>query len=174
MTDLKKYIRDFADFPKPGILFKDISPILRSPEAMKIVEDRFYDYYKDMEIDLIGGAESRGLIFACALARRLNKGLIMVRKRGKLPGPTNSIAYDIEYGSAVMEIQEDAVLPGQNVLLIDDLLATGGTATAAERLVEAAGGNVVGHGFVVELTFLQGRKVLEGNDILTLVRYDNE
>lgn len=170
--NLKNYIRDFPDFPKPGILFKDISPILRAPEAMKYVEDRFSDYYKNFDIDLIGGAESRGLIFAAALARRLQKGLIMIRKRGKLPGPTRSLSYDIEYGNAVMEVQQDAVKPGQNVLLIDDLLATGGTANAAGKLVEESGGKVVGHAFVVELSFLQGRKVLENCDILTLVNYD--
>lgn len=171
--NLKNYVRDFPDFPKVGIMFKDISPILRSPEAMQYVENCFYDYYKSKPIDLIGGAESRGLIFASSLARRLNKGLIMIRKRGKLPGPTKSISYEIEYGKAIMEIQQDAVKPGQNVLLIDDLLATGGTANAAGKLVESSGGNVVGHAFVIELAFLQGRRVLEDCDILTLVNYDD-
>lgn len=170
--DLKKYIRDFPNFPKTGILFKDISPVLQSPEAMQYVEDQFYEYYKNYEIDLVGGAESRGLIFAATLARRLNKGLIMIRKRGKLPGPTKSLSYEIEYGKAVMEIQDDAVKPGQRVLLIDDLLATGGTANVAGELVERSGGIVVGHGFVVELSCLQGRKVLGNCDILTLVKYD--
>lgn len=171
MLDLKEYIREFPDFPKPGIMFKDITPILKSPEAMQHIEERFYDYYKNHEIDLIGGAESRGLFFATALARKMHKGLIMIRKRGKLPGPTKSFAYDIEYGNAVMEIQHDAVKPGQNVLLIDDLLATGGTANAACKLVEEAGGKVVGHAFVVELSFLEGRKALGDYDVLTLVNY---
>jgi len=170
--NLKQYIRDFSDFPKPGILFKDITPILRSPKAMQYVEDQFYEHYKNHPIDLIGGAESRGLIFAATLARRMDKGLIMVRKRGKLPGPTRSLSYEIEYGSAVMEIQEDAVQKGQRVLLIDDLLATGGTANAAGKLVENSGGIVVGHAFVVELGFLQGRSVLGNCDILTLVNYE--
>ena len=171
MLDLKQYIREFPDFPKPGIMFKDITPILKSPEAMRHIEERFYEYFKNHSIDLIGGAESRGLFFATALARRMHKGLIMIRKRGKLPGPTKSFAYDIEYGNAVMEIQHDAVKPGQNVLLIDDLLATGGTANAACRLIEEAGGKVVGHAFVVELGFLAGRKALGDYDVLTLVNY---
>lgn len=171
MLDLKQYIREFPDFPKPGIMFKDISPILRSPDAMRHIEDSFYEYYKNHPIDLIGGAESRGLFFATALARRMHKGMIMIRKRGKLPGPTKSFAYDIEYGNAVMEIQHDAVVEGQNVLLIDDLLATGGTANAAAKLVENSGGKVIGHAFVVELAFLEGRKALGDYDILTLTKY---
>jgi len=172
MLDLKQYIRDFPDFPKPGILFKDISPILKSPKAMKYVEDRVYEHYKNHPIDLIGGAESRGLIFASVLAQRMGKGLIMIRKKGKLPGPTRKLEYSIEYGNAVMEIQVDAVAKGQNVLLIDDLLATGGTSYAATRLVEDLGGKVTGHAFVVELTALQGRKLIKNCDILTLVQYD--
>ena len=172
MLDLKQYIRDFPDFPKPGILFKDITPILKSPEAMQYVEDRFYEHYKNHPIDLIGGAESRGLIFAAILAQRMNKGLIMIRKKGKLPGPTHKLEYAIEYGSATMEIQVDAVAKGQNILLVDDLLATGGTSDAATKLVENSGGNVVGHAFVVELSFLHGRKALKNCDILTLVNYD--
>jgi len=171
MLDLTQYIRDFPDFPKPGILFKDITPILKSPKAMKYVEDSFYEHYKNHPIDLIGGAESRGLIFASVLAQRMGKGLIMVRKKGKLPGPTRKLEYDIEYGSATMEIQIDAVAKGQNVLLVDDLLATGGTSYAATKLVEESGGKVVGHAFVIELTFLHGRKVISnGCDILTLVK----
>ncbi|MBU0455364.1 MAG: adenine phosphoribosyltransferase [Gammaproteobacteria bacterium] len=170
--DLKQYIRDFPDFPKPGILFKDISPILKSSEAMAYVEERIYQHFKDRKIDLVAGAESRGLMFASALAERFEKGLIMVRKQGKLPGPTKSVAYDIEYGSAVMEIQEDAVAPGQRVLMVDDLLATGGTASAASQLIESAGGFVVGHAFVIELSFLQGRDQLKNYEILTLVNYE--
>jgi len=172
--DLKSYVRDFPDFPKPGIIFKDISPILRSAEAMAYVEEEIYNHFKDKEIDLIAGAELRGLMFAGALAERFEKGLIMVRKKGKLPGPTRQVAYDIEYGSAVMEIQHDAILPGQRVLLVDDLLATGGTALASSQLVEEAGGIVVGHAFVIELDFLNGREKLSKYDVQSLVRYNNE
>ena len=172
MVDIKKYIRDFPDFPKPGILFRDISPVLKAPEAMKHIGDHFYNHYKNQDIDLIGGAESRGFIFAANLARRMNKGLIMIRKKGKLPGPTKGLEYGIEYGNAVMELQHDAVKKGERVLLIDDLLATGGTANAAAKLIESFGGEVVGHAFVVELTFLEGRKNLNHPQIITLVQYD--
>jgi adenine phosphoribosyltransferase len=171
--DLKQYIREFPDYPKPGILFKDISPVLAAPEAMQYVVDQTCDHFKGHEIDLVAGAESRGLIFAGAIAAKLNTGLLMVRKKGKLPGPTIEFAYSLEYGEAVMEVQSDAIKPGQNVLLIDDLLATGGTANAAEELVTNLGGNIVGHAFVIELTALNGRQKLNhDHNIFTLVEYD--
>ena len=169
--DLNAYIREFPDFPKPGIIFKDISPILNSPHAMHYVTDQICDHFKNKKIDLIAGAESRGLIFACALATKLNKGMIMVRKKGKLPGPTVEFAYDLEYGQAVMEIQKDAISKGQNVLLIDDLLATGGTANAAEELVMQLGGNVVGHAFIVELKALKGLEKIKTNEVFSLIQY---
>lgn len=170
--DLKSYIREYPNFPEPGINFKDISPILRSPDAMRYITDKLYGHFKDKKIDIIAGAESRGLIFASALATRFDKGFVMVRKQGKLPGITNKVAYDIEYGKDIMEIQQDAVEPGQNVWIVDDLLATGGTAKAAAELVEALQGNVVGFSFVIELKFLKGREKIEEYDIQTLVSYD--
>ncbi len=170
--NLKSYIREYPDFPEPGVLFKDISPILRSPDAMRYITDQFYNHFKDKQIDIIAGAESRGLIFASALATRFDKGFIMVRKPGKLPGITKKVAYEIEYGKDVMEMQHDAVAAGQNVWIVDDLLATGGTAKAAAELVEALQGNVVGFSFVIELGFLKGREKIQDYDIQTLLTYD--
>jgi len=171
--NIKNYIREFPDFPKPGVNFKDISPILKSPEAMDYVVNAICEHFKDKQIDLIAGAESRGLIFGNAVAQKLNKGLIMIRKKGKLPGPVYSIDYDIEYGHATMEVQQDAIQAGQHVLLVDDLLATGGTAMGAEKLVRKLNAHVVGHAFVIELKCLNGRKKLNHCDIFTLVDYSN-
>jgi adenine phosphoribosyltransferase len=170
--NLKSYIREYPDFPEQGVLFKDISPILRSPDAMRYIADKFYNHFKDKQIDIIAGAESRGLIFASALAARFDKGFIMVRKPGKLPGAINKIAYEVEYGKDIMEIQQDAISAGQNVWIVDDLLATGGTAKAAAELVEALQGNVVGFSFVIELEFLKGREKIKDYDIQTLITYD--
>jgi adenine phosphoribosyltransferase len=170
--DLKSYIREYPDFPEPDVLFKDISPILKSPDAMRYITDKFYNHFKDKKIDIIAGAESRGLIFASALATRFDKGFVMVRKQGKLPGITNKVAYDVEYGKDIMEIQQDAISPGQNVWIVDDLLATGGTAKAAAELIEALQGNVIGFSFVIELTHLKGRKVIEDYDVQTLITYN--
>jgi adenine phosphoribosyltransferase len=173
MMNLKNYIREFQDFPKPGINFKDISPILKSPDAMQYVIDTICDHFSYESIDLIAGAESRGLIFGNAIAQKLHKGLVMVRKKGKLPGPVYSMDYEIEYGFATMEVQQDAIEKGQRVLLVDDLLATGGTAFGADKLVKKLGAHVVGHAFVIELLFLKGREKLnECSNILTLVQYD--
>lgn len=171
--NLKNYIRDFPDFPKPGILFRDISPILRAPEAMQFINDEFCEYFGDKKIDLIAGTEARGLIFASSLAVHLDKGLVMVRKHGKLPGHTKEISYALEYNNAVLEMQHDAIEPGQRVLIVDDLLATGGTSIAAAKLIEQLGGVVVGYAFVIELAFLNGRRVIGDNyDIKTLVTYE--
>ncbi len=171
--NLQNHIRDFLDFPKKGIVFKDISPILKSAEAMKFVTNTICEHFKNKPIDLVAGAESRGLIFACSIAEKLNKGMVMIRKKGKLPGPTLELAYDIEYGQAIMEVQKDAIAPGQNILLVDDLLATGGTASTAEQLVLDMGGKVAGHAFIIELTALNGRKLIKTDDILSLVKYDD-
>lgn len=169
--DLKKIIRDFPDFPKSGILFRDISPVLASPDALHYVTKTFGEQFKEKEIDLIAGVEARGLAFAALLAVHYDKGFIMVRKKGKLPGPTINMSYGLEYGEDVMEIQEDAIKQGQNVLIVDDLLATGGTAVAAAKLVTKAGANVCGLGFVIELTELNGRDVLNDYHVETLVSY---
>lgn len=170
-VNLKALIRDFPDFPKKGVLFRDIGPVLRDPVAMHFVADRFHEIYNKQKIDLIAGIESRGFIFACALGIRFNTGFIMVRKQGKLPGKTLKMKYDIEYGNATMEIQQDAVTKGQNVLIADDLIATGGTARAAAQLVESLGGKVAGFAFVVELSDLKGRDKLRGYEVHSLVTY---
>lgn len=170
--NIASYIREFEGFPKPGILFKDISPILKDPKALQHVVDSFAKYYRDHPIDVIAGLESRGLIFAAALALKLNKSFIMIRKENKLPGPTERMGYDIEYGNAIMEVQADAIKPGEHVLIIDDLLATGGTAQAAAELVQRLGGQVAGFSFIVELLKLNGRSKLSNYNIQTLVTYD--
>lgn len=171
--NLKNYIRDFPDFPKPGILFRDISPILSSPKAVSYIVDEFYNYFKDKGVDLITGAETRGLIFASAMTTKFNKGLFMVRKKGKLPGATRHISYELEYNTAILEVQHDAIQPGQRVLIIDDLLATGGTSSATAKLIEHLGGVVVGFAFVIELAALKGREMINNYDIKTLVTYDD-
>ena len=170
--NLKSYIREYQDFPKPEINFKDIAPILASYEAMHYIKTQFYNHYKDKSFDIVAGAESRGLIFAAAFAMEVKKGCIMIRKQGKLPGDTDKIEYGLEYGEAVLEIQKDAIKKGDKVLLVDDLLATGGTAKAASKLVEMQGGEVVGHAFIIELSFLKGRNLLKEYDVKTLVTYD--
>ena len=154
--DLASYLRDVPDFPKPGILFKDITPMLSSPEAMECAIDRLaaLDFGK---VDKVAAIESRGFLFGVPLAMRLGLGFVPIRKPGKLPWKTNRIEYVLEYGTDAVEIHEDAVQAGERVLLIDDLLATGGTMGAAAELVEACGGEVAGCGFVIELAFLNAR-----------------
>lgn len=170
--DLKSYIRDFPDFPKAGIVFKDISPLLKSPTAMRYVSDQFCERFRDCQVDLIAGAEARGLIFASVVAAQMNKGLVMLRKKGKLPGQTHNIQYELEYNVATLEVQKDLATPGQRILIVDDLLATGGTSRAAAQLVEMIGCTVVGFAFVVELPALHGREVIGDYDIQTLVTYE--
>ncbi|MBM3896909.1 MAG: adenine phosphoribosyltransferase [Thaumarchaeota archaeon] len=169
--DLKKKIRDVPDFPKPGILFRDITPILKDPKVFSYVAEKFAQIFPKKSFDLVAGIESRGFIFGAALAAKTGKGLVIVRKQGKLPGDTIAKKYDIEYGSATMEIQTDAVRKGDRVLIIDDLLATGGTALAAAALIEKLGGRVIGIGFVIELPMLKGMKKLSKYNAKALVRY---
>ncbi|MEM4274647.1 MAG: adenine phosphoribosyltransferase [Candidatus Nitrosocaldaceae archaeon] len=169
--NLKSIIKEYADFPKKGILFRDISPLLRDINTFRYVIDRFYEEYKDKSIDIVVGIESRGFIFAAALALKLNKGMVMVRKQGKLPGDTSSKSYDIEYGNATMEIQRASIKKNDKVLIVDDLIATGGTAKAAAELIEALGGEVAGFAFVVELSELRGIDMLKRYKVFSLVRY---
>jgi adenine phosphoribosyltransferase len=164
-------IRDIPDFPKPGILFKDITPVLSDPAAMKEVTAKFADYARTLNPDLIVGIESRGFLFGMPVAMELGVGFVPVRKLGKLPYKTVSEEYALEYGSNTVEIHADAIEEGQSVLIIDDLLATGGTAAAAARLVERVGGRVLGFGFLVELGFLPGRKALTGHPVRSLITY---
>jgi len=165
-------IRDVPDFPKPGILFKDITPVLAHPEAMREVLDCFVKHASLIKPDVIVGIESRGFVLGMPVAVELGIGFAPVRKLGKLPYHKISEEYALEYGTNTVEIHVDAVQPGQTVLIVDDLLATGGTAAAAARLVERLGGTVGGFQFLVELGFLRGRKVLHGYDILSLINFD--
>ena len=166
--DLASFLRDVPDFPKPGIIFKDISPMLASPEAMHAATEQLaaMDFGK---IDKIVGIESRGFLFGIPLAMKLGVGFVPVRKPGKLPWKTNRVEYVLEYGTDAVEIHQDAVHEGERVVLIDDLLATGGTMVAACELVEACGGLIAGCGFVIELAFLNGRERLEGHRCESLI-----
>lgn len=169
---LEDYIRDIPDFPKPGILFRDITPLLRSPEAFGQAVRQLADRYRSASINVVAAAEARGFIFAAPLALELGVGFVPVRKPGKLPFDTFSFHYELEYGTDTLEIHADGIAAGQNVLLVDDLLATGGTMEACCRLVEKAGANVAGCAFLIELGFLQGAKRLQGFDPFSLIRYD--
>ena len=168
---LKSKIRDVPDFPKPGILFKDITPVLQDRKLFAEVIDAFGERYLDKKIDTIVGVESRGFLFGAALAYRLGCSLVPVRKSGKLPYKTIQASYDLEYGSATVEMHIDAIRKGERIIVIDDLLATGGTADATCRLVEQHSGKIVECAFVVELTFLNGRDKLKGREVFSLVQY---
>ena len=170
--DLKKLIREVPDFPKPGILFYDITTLLKDSAGFAGVIDGLKNHYSGARVDLVLGIEARGFIFAPALAYALHAGFVPIRKPGKLPAATVSVTYDLEYGKDSLEMHKDAVQPGSRVLIVDDLLATGGTAAAAARLVREAGGAVAGMGFVVELTFLSGRAKLPEYDVFSLLQYD--
>ncbi len=172
VEDLKKLIREVPNFPKPGILFYDITTLLKDARGLKTLLHEMSAPYQQHRPDLVLGIEARGFVFAPAIAERLGAGFIPVRKPKKLPAETLSVTYDLEYGQDTIEAHRDAVQPGQTVLIVDDLLATGGTAAAACRLVEDLGGTVAGLVFAVELTFLKGRDKLAGRDIHSLLLYD--
>ena len=172
MNHLKGLIREVPDFPKPGILFYDITTLLKDTKGLKSVIDGLSDGYHGQKIDTVVGIEARGFIFAPALAYRLGAGFVPVRKPKKLPAKTVSVSYSLEYGADTLEIHEDAVKPGQRVIICDDLLATGGTAAATAKLIQQLGGTVEGAAFAVELTFLNGRKKLNGLDVFSLIQYD--
>lgn len=172
MEDLKKLIREVPDFPRPGILFYDITTLLKDKCGFRGVIDGLKYHYRDAKVDTVVGVEARGFIFAPALAYALGAGFVPVRKPKKLPAECVSVTYDLEYGTDTLEMHRDAVSSGHRVLIVDDLLATGGTARAAARMVEEAGGIVAGLGFVIELTFLKGREKLAGRDVFSLLQYD--
>lgn len=169
--DLKQFIAIVPDYPKQGIVFKDITPLMNDGEAYKYATDQIVDYAKDKDIDIIVGPEARGFIIGCPVAYSLGVGFAPVRKEGKLPRETIKVSYGLEYGKDVLTIHNDAIKPGQRVLITDDLLATGGTIEATIKLVEQLGGVVAGIAFLVELSYLDGRKKLDGYDILTLMKY---
>ena len=172
MEDLKQLIREVPGFPKPGILFYDITTLLKDPCGLRSVIDGLRCHYREAQVDVVVGVEARGFIFAPALAYALGAGFVPVRKPHKLPAECLRVTYDLEYGSDCLEMHRDAIGPASRVLIVDDLLATGGTAAAVARMVHDAGATVVGMGFVVELTFLNGRRKLDGYDVFSLLQYD--
>lgn len=172
MQNLKKLIREVPDFPKPGILFYDITTLLKDPAGLAGVIDGLKDHYRHLNVDVVLGIEARGFIFAPALAYAMGAGFVPIRKHKKLPAEIVSISYDLEYGKDVLEMHKDAIGAGTRALIVDDLLATGGTSAAAASMVRESGGTVVGLGFVVELTFLNGRQRLDGNEVFSLLQYD--
>ena len=171
ISQIKELVREVMDFPKEGISFKDITTLLQNKEAYKSIIDMLANEYKDENIDVVVGPEARGFIVGAPLAYALNAGFVPVRKPGKLPAETTTINYDLEYGSNSLQVHTDAIKPGQKVLIVDDLLATGGTAAASVKLVEQLGGEIVGVGFIIELEFLNGRDLLAPHAIKSLIKY---
>ncbi|MBV8302788.1 MAG: adenine phosphoribosyltransferase [Acidimicrobiia bacterium] len=169
---LKDHIRDIPDFPQPGVVFKDITPLLADVDAFRFAVDAIADHYAGNDVHKVLGVEARGFIIAAPVAYRFGAGFVPVRKAGKLPWDIEREEYELEYGSDLLEIHRDGVRPGENVLIVDDVLATGGTASATVRLAERLGATVLGLGFVIELAFLHGRDKLKGQDMVSLLTYD--
>lgn len=172
--DLKSLIRNVQDFPKPGIGFKDITTLLKNGEALRAAINQIAEYFSSNKPDLVVGAESRGFILGAPLAYKMGCGFVLIRKPGKLPAETERVTYQLEYGEDSLEIHKDAIKPGQRVLIIDDLLATGGTTKAVIELVRRLGGEIVGIGFLIELDFLKGRERLQEYNVYSLIHYDGE
>jgi len=172
--DLTRRIRDVAGFPKPGIVFKDITPLLRDPAALSLAVEYLAQPFRGKRVDVVAGAESRGFIFGTAVAQALSAGFVPIRKPGKLPAKTRSASYALEYGIDSLEIHVDAIRPGDRVLMVDDLLATGGTMDACCQLVESLGGEIVGVSFLIELAFLPGRDKLAKYPVHTVVQFESE
>jgi adenine phosphoribosyltransferase len=175
-VNLRDIIANYPDFPKQGILFRDINPVFKRNDALNYIADEFYRIYSKARVDMVAGIESRGFIVATALALRFCRGIVMVRKAGKLPGRTLKKSYDIEYGSAVMELQQDAIDKGNSILIADDLIATGGTAVAAAQMIKELGGRVAGFAFIIELSDLKGADRLRkmGYNVESLVSFHGE
>lgn len=174
MDKLRRRIRNVPDFPKPGIQFKDITTLLKDGKSFAEVIDKFDEKYRSRNVDIIVGIESRGFIFGGALAYKLGVGFVPIRKPGKLPADAISEEYELEYGTDTMEIHSDAIMPGQNILIIDDLIATGGTMEAATRLIERLGGVIVGIAYLIDLTFLKGSEKVNRYDRYCLIEYDGD
>ncbi len=172
--DLKRLVRDVPGFPKPGIVFKDITTLTKDPQGFRAAVDAIVERYRDESIDVVVGIESRGFIFGAPVALELGVGFVPARKPGKLPADTVRAEYELEYGTDAIEMHRDAIVPGQRVLIVDDLLATGGTAAAAASLVEELGGKVAGLAFLIDLTFLKGKEKLRGHDVFCLMEFDSE
>lgn len=171
LETLKSSIRDIPDFPKPGILFKDITTLLAQPEGFKLAIDGIVQHYRGKGIQKVVGIESRGFIFGAPVAYQLNAGIVPIRKKGKLPYKTISATYSLEYGTDTLQMHEDAIMPGEKVLIVDDLLATGGTVSAALELANKLGANVVGVAFIIELASLKGRQKLKDTDVFSLITF---
>jgi adenine phosphoribosyltransferase len=171
VDDLKKLVRDIPDFPKKGIIFKDITPLLQNPEGLREAVETISNHYKNKKIDIVVGAEARGFILAPTIAFNIGAGFVPVRKPGKLPYEKINMSYALEYGTDTLEIHKDGVKQGQQVLMVDDLLATGGTMAACCKLVESLGGKIIGCAFLIELAFLHGKKALNKYDIFSLIKY---
>jgi len=169
--DLKKYVKDIKDFPIEGIIFRDVTPLMQDGEAYKATIDAMIEYGKKVNADIVIGPEARGFLFGCPVAYGLNIGFAPIRKPGKLPRETVSFSYDLEYGSNVLHMHKDAIKKGQRVLIVDDLLATGGTVHAATKIVEELGGVVAGICFAIELADLKGRDLLKDYDVMSLMTY---
>ena len=171
LADLKKIIREVPDFPKPGINFYDLTTLFRNAEGFRAAADKMVERYRGVKIDALAGIEARGFVIAAAMAHELNLGLVLMRKPGKLPAEVESEEYALEYGKGSIEVHRDAIAPGQRILIVDDVLATGGTAAAAARLVERGGGVVEGFAFMVEIGFLNGRRMLGEIPVFSLIHY---
>ncbi|MCQ2498169.1 MAG: adenine phosphoribosyltransferase [Lachnospiraceae bacterium] len=174
MKDVKDYIRSIPNFPKEGVIFRDITTVIQNPEGFKLAVDKLQECLEGVDFDVIAAAEARGFIFASPIAYNMSKGISLVRKKGKLPCDTVEQSYDLEYGSATVEMHTDSIKPGDKVVLVDDLIATGGTLEAAAKLVEKLGGEVVMVLCIVELPALKGRERLKGYNIKTIVEYDGD
>ena len=174
MKKIEEYVRSIPDFPEPGIIFRDITSILQDADGLHLAIDSLQDLIKDVDVDVIVGAESRGFIFGMPMAYNLHKPFVPVSKKGKLPCETISQSYDLEYGQAEIEIHKDAIKPGQKVVIVDDLIATGGTMEAAVKLIEELGGEVVKILFLMELAGLKGREKLKGYDVASVIRYEGK
>lgn len=171
MDILKQYIREVPDYPKPGINFFDITTLLKDPKGFRLTLEHFHELFDGLQVDKVVGMESRGFLFGPPLALELGAGFVPVRKPGKLPSETVSQSYELEYGTDSLEMHRDAVETGERVLIVDDVIATGGTAAATGDLIKACGGDVVGFGFLIELTFLGGRERLGGSEVSSLITY---
>lgn len=174
MKKVEDYVRSIPDFPEPGIIFRDVTSILQDPDGLRLSIDGILEQLKGVDFDVVVGPESRGFIFGVPVAYALHKGFVPVRKKGKLPCETIEMSYDLEYGSATIEMHRDAILPGQKVVIVDDLIATGGTIEAIIKMVESLGGEVVHICFVMELAGLEGRKRLEGYPVSSVITYEGK
>ena len=174
MKKIEEYVRSIPDFPEPGIIFRDITSVLQDAEGLQLAINSMQEFLKDVDVDVIAGAESRGFIFGVPIAYNLHKPFVPIRKKGKLPRETVSASYDLEYGSATIEMHKDSIKPGQKVVIVDDLIATGGTVEAAIKMVEALGGEVVRVVFLMELAGLKGRERLKDYSISSVLRYEGK